>query len=59
MIDNFDCEQVVIRQYIKLRLEKAIDSPNELAITGLPFEIYRYCRDIFKRERLVNDYLYS
>jgi hypothetical protein len=32
MIDNFDCEQVVIRQYIKLRLEKTMEKGGEAEI---------------------------
>ena len=57
MSDKLDCENIVIRQFVKLQFEKYLKSRNEEDVVRMPLVVYQYCKDIFKRERLVSEYL--
>ncbi len=59
MIDNSECENLLIDQYIKLRLERCQQEGNYYDIVRLPFLIYIYCKNIFKRESHITEYLFK
>lgn len=57
LIDNFDCERTVIKQYLKLQLQKCLEQPEAVILPRLPHQVYTYCHEIFRKERSVNAYL--
>ena len=59
MIDNFECEQTVIKQYIYLQLQKCLTEKSHSNILELPYQIYLFCHQIFKKEQNINSYLFE
>lgn len=58
-MDNLECENLLIDQYIKLRLERCQQAVSYAEVVRLPFLVFVYCRSVFKRESHICEYLFK
>ena len=42
-IDNFECEEAVIRRYTAIQLQNSYDDTREEVVARLPCDIFRFC----------------
>lgn len=49
MADKLTGEEVIICEDIKRKLQKCAADSNHNQIVRLPLDVYKFCRDIFKK----------
>lgn len=47
-MDKLDCMGIILQQYIKIRLERAIEQVCLVNVVGLPLEVFIYVKNLFK-----------